>query len=137
MARRQRFGIGDVESGATDDTFAEGGDEVVSDDVSAAGDVDQPGVVLHQGQLVGGDQTFRVWREREGDDDEVGSRQGVGIAVGVEHVVDARQILGAPTNHRDVTVERLQQADQRRGDATSAEDRDPTTEQVAALRRLP
>ena len=105
---------------------------------SAAGDVDQPGVVLHQGQLVGGDQTLRVGREGEGDDDEVGSRQGVGVAIGVEHVVDARRDpRRRATNDRDVTVERLEQADQRRGDPTAAEDRDPTTEQVAALRGLP
>ena len=84
-------GIGDVESGAADDAVAEGDDEIVGDDVLASGDVDEPGVVLHQGELVGGDQTLRLGRQGQGDDDEIGARQGVGVAVGVEHVVDARR----------------------------------------------
>ena len=37
MARRQRLGIGDVESGATDDAVAERVDEVVGDDVLCRG----------------------------------------------------------------------------------------------------
>ena len=91
----QRLGVGDVEPGAADDAVAQRVDEVVGDDVAAAGDVDEPGVVLHQRQLVGGDDPLGLRREGERQHDEVGARQGVGVAVGLEHVVDAVEVVGA------------------------------------------
>jgi hypothetical protein len=85
---RKRLGIGDVETGAADDVVAQRVDEVVGDDVLAPCDVDEPGVALHQCQLVGGDQTLGLRRQRQGEHDEVGAGQGVGVAVGIEDVVD-------------------------------------------------
>ena len=108
MSGRQWLGIGDVEAGAADDLLAQGVDEVIGDDVPAPGDVDEPGVGLHQGQLVGGDQPLGLGGEGQGDDDEVRPRQRIGIAVGVEDVVDTREILGATADDGDVAVERLQ-----------------------------
>ena len=68
-------------------------DEVVGDDVAAAGHVDEPGVVLHQRQLVGGDDALGLGREGEREHDEVGAGQGIGVAVGLEHVVDAVEVV--------------------------------------------
>ena len=87
----QRLGVGDVETGAADHALAQRRDEVVGDDVPATGDVDEPGVALHQLELAGGDDALGLRGEGEGQDDEVGARQGVGVAVGLEHVVDARR----------------------------------------------
>ena len=42
--------------------------------------------------------------------DEIGARQGVGVAIGFEHVVDAIEIGRLATYHGDVTPKRLQQA---------------------------
>ena len=92
------------------DAVAEGVDEVVGDDVAAPGHVDEPGVVLHQRQLVGGDDALGLRREGERQHDEVGAGQGVGVAVGLEHVVDAVEVVGGAPHDGDVAVPRLQQA---------------------------
>ena len=108
----QRLGVGDVETGAADRAVTQGVDEVVGDDVAAPGHVDEPGVRLHQRQLVGGDDALGLRRQGEGQDDEIGTGQGVGVAVGFEHVVDAVEVVGGAPHDGDVAVERLQEADQ-------------------------
>ena len=51
-------------------------------------------------------------RQGERQDDEIGARQGVGVAIGFEHVVDAVEVVGRAAHDGDVAVERLQEADQ-------------------------
>ena len=133
----QRLGVGDVEPGPADDAVAQRVDQVVGHDVATAGDVDQPGVILHQRQLVGADEPLRLRREGERQHDEVGAREGIRIPVGLEHVVDAVEVADVAAHDRQVAVPRLQQADERLGDPAAAEDRDPCAEQVAALGRRP
>ena len=95
------------------DAVAQRVDEVVGDDVAAAGDVDEPGVVLHQRQLAGGDDAVGLRRQGEREHDEIGARQGVGVAVGLEHVVDAVEVAGRAAHDGDVAVQRLQQPHER------------------------
>ena len=68
---------------------------------------------------------------------EVGAGQGVGVPVGLEHVVDAVEVVGGAPHDGDVAVERLQQPHERLGDAAATEDGDVGAEQVATLRRRP
>ena len=115
----------------------QGGDEVVGDDVAAPGHVHEPGVRLHQRELARADDALGLGREGEGDDHEVGAGQRVGQPVALEHDVGAVHRLDPVAHHGDVAVERLEQPQQRLGDAAAAEDRDLGAEQVGALRALP
>ena len=113
----------------------QGLDEVIGDDVTAAGDVDDPGVVLHHLELVAPEQAVGLRGQRQRQHHHVGAGQGVGEPIGLEHVVDAVHVLGMVADDGDVAVPRLEQADERLGDAAAAEDRDAAVEQVSTGRR--
>ena len=57
--------------------------------------------------------------------------------IALEHHVGAVHVLGPVAHDGDVAVERLEQPQQRLGDAAAAEDGDAGAEQVGALRLLP
>jgi hypothetical protein len=131
VAVGQWFGVGHVEGGTADPVLAQGGDEVVGDDVPAAGDVHQPGVGLHHSQLRRRHDALRVVRERQRQHDEVGSSEGVVEAVDRDGPCPTCQWLGLSTDDCCVDAERSEQPQQLGGDAARAEDRDPGAEQAA------
>src|SRR5690606_29042861 len=76
MAVGEGLGVGDVEPRAADRAVAQRGDEIVGDDVAAAGDVDDPCVVGEQVEPAAVDQALGLGREGEGEHDGVGTVEG-------------------------------------------------------------
>ena len=70
----------------------------------AAGDVDEPGVALHELELAGGDDALGLRRQGERQHHEVGAGERVGEAVGLEHVVDAVEVAALAAHDGDVAV---------------------------------
>ena len=75
-----------------------------------ASHVDDPGVVLHQLELVAPEQTVGLRGQRQRQHHHVGAGECVGEPVRLEHVVDAVHVLGVVADDRDVAVPRLEQA---------------------------
>ena len=84
MAVRERLGIGDVQAGAADRTVLQGGDQRFGVHVAAAGDVHQPGSLVHGCQLAGADDALGVGGERQGQEDHQGPGQGL-VQLGRRH----------------------------------------------------
>ncbi len=127
----------DIQAGAADDSVAQHVDQIVGDDVAATGDVDDPGVVLHQGELIGTEHALGLGGEGQCQHHEVGVGQGIGEPVRFEHVVDTGHRLDVAANDRDLAVPWLQESNQRRRDPTASENGDVAAEQVAAGRPGP
>ena len=97
-------------AGAADHAVLQRPHEIVGDDVLAAGDVDDPGVALHHLQLGQRDHLLGLGRQRQGQHDEIGTRQRIDVSVGGQHLVDAIHLLDPVADDGDVTVERLEHA---------------------------
>jgi alanine dehydrogenase len=133
----KRFGVGHVERSAADHAVAQRVDEIVGDDVPAAGDVDDPGVRLHQREFLGTEHGLGLRRQREGEHDEIGAGESVGVAVGLEHVVDAVHRLDVGAHDGDPAVPRPKEPYERLGDAAAAEDGHVAVEEIVPGRAGP
>ncbi len=90
------LGIGDVERRPADLLTLQRRDQGIGVDMGAASDVDQPGVALHEVELVRADQVVRLRRGRQGQDDRIGAGQHL-----VEPVDGRRSAPLPPDGGRD------------------------------------
>jgi len=132
VAVGQGLGAGHVQSGAPDPAFMEGLEQGVGVDVAAAGDVDQPGVVLHGPQLGLADDADGLGREGEGEHDGVGFGEHVEQLVPADRSCPTCSWLGLSADDCCLDSERRQQPRQRFGDAARAHDDDLAVEQGLA-----
>ncbi|HUQ40703.1 MAG TPA: MFS transporter [Acidimicrobiales bacterium] len=130
VAVGERLGIGDVEGGTADALLLEHVDEVVGDDVRAAGDVDQPRMVVHAIELVAPDDADGLRREGEREDHEVGAGEHLIEAIRADGPCRTCQWLGLSADDCCLHAEGGEQGQQRLGDPTATEDRHPAVVQA-------
>ena len=133
----QRFGVGDIERCAADRAIAQSNDEIVGDDMAAAADVDQPGVLGHAGKEVDVDETRGGRRQRERDHDDVGVGERFEQTFPRRENAAARDRLVVVAVHRDGAAEGFEQIDKRAGDAAAPKHHHAGADQVAADRPFP
>ena len=132
-------GSGSVTSsaGTGDDAAFEGVDERLGVDVASARHVDEPGPFVHGPQLAGTDDVAGVGGEGEGEHHEPGIGKGVEQGVGGEGALGAGHRHGGAAYHGDTRLEGGQEPDQRRRDASAADDGHGLARQRGDARRLP
>ena len=118
-------------AGTADHAVLQRPHEIVGDDVLAAGDVDDPGVVLHHLQLGQRDHLLGLGSQRQGQHDEIGTRQRIDVSVGGQHLVDAFHLLDPVADDGDMAIERLEHPNEGARDSATAEDGDLASDQVA------
>lgn len=121
----QRFGVGDVEPRAGEVPLAQDVDQIVGDDVGSPGDVDEVAPTSHGPHLGPPDDAAGLGREGQGDDDQIGSLEGGGQAVGAPGPCRTCQWLGISADDCCLHGEGSELVEQGRGDSAATEDRDP------------
>ena len=127
----------DVEHRAADPARLERPPQGELVDEPAAGDVDEPGVLAHLGQLLRADEPRGVVGQRRGDDDDVAGPQHLAKVLEAEQLDALGAAVGMAARRQDAAPERQEQAGDLRADAPVADDPDRELGELPAAQRLP
>lgn len=113
--------IGDVESGAGDEPASESVDQILGDDVSAAGDVDQVAAGSHGGEFVAADDPTGLRGETESYDHDIGPAESVHQPVRSDGPCRTCQWLGISADDCCLHAEGPELVEESPGDPTATE----------------
>ena len=89
------------------------------------------------GELVGPDDSRRLWRERQSHEDHQSARQHVVQTFRTHHVRRPGNWRNVPSDHGGLDPERCQLFEKRRGDASATQDHHPLVVEARAGRNSP
>ncbi|HUR50237.1 MAG TPA: DUF5317 family protein [Acidimicrobiales bacterium] len=127
----QRLWVGDVETGGGDLPVSEGGNEVIGDHVRAASDVHQIAAGSHDEHLGPTDHPPGLGSERQGDDNQIGTVEGLVEPLAPEGPCRTCQWLGISADDCCLHGEGVELFDQSGRDPAATEDGDPRAVEAA------